>query len=72
MGGFNHPGICWKGLWLGTSNLGDFWKVLKINVLVQLIGELTWRDALLDMLLTSKKELVEDAKVKGKPWLQWS
>lgn len=66
MDGFDHPSICWKGLWLGTSNLGNFWKVLKINFSVQSIAELTRRDALLDMLLTNKKELVEDAKVKGR------
>ena len=65
MDGFNHASICWKVLWLGTSNLGDFWKVLKINFLMQLIDELTRRDAVLDVLLTNKKELMEDAKVKG-------
>lgn len=31
---------------------------------MQLIDELTGRDALLDMLLTNKKELVDDAKVR--------
>lgn len=63
--GFNHLSICWKGLWLGTSKLGDFWKVSTINFLMQLIDELTRRGALLDMLFTNKKELEEDAKVKG-------
>lgn len=70
MDGSDHPSICWKGLWLSTSSLGHFWKVLKINFLMQLIDELTRRDVLLEMRLTNKKELVEDAKVKGSQWLQ--
>lgn len=61
--GSNHPSVGWKGP--GISNAGDLWKVLKINFLMQLIDELTRRDALLDMLPTDKTDQMEDAKVKG-------
>ncbi|GAB0185274.1 F-box only protein 16 [Grus japonensis] len=62
MGNFNHPGICWKGNTAGHKQSRRFLECVDNNFLTQAIEEPAREDALLDLILTNKEELVGDVK----------
>ncbi|PKU48463.1 glycerol kinase [Limosa lapponica baueri] len=65
VGDFNYPGICWKDYTARNIQSERFLQCTDDNFLTQLVEEPTGREALLDLVLTNKEELVEDIKVEG-------
>ncbi|PKU32048.1 dtw domain-containing protein 2 [Limosa lapponica baueri] len=65
MGDFNHPNICWRDNTAGHKQSRRFLERVDDNFLLQVIKELTRRGAMLDLVLTNKKGLVENVKLKG-------
>lgn len=68
--GLTHINICWRD---STGEHKQFRKILECiygNFLTQVVEEQKRGYAVLDLKLTNKEELVGDAKVGGKPWLQ--
>ncbi|GAB0184184.1 hypothetical protein GRJ2_000884000 [Grus japonensis] len=65
MGDFNHPDICWKSNTAKRARSSRFLQGIDDNFLTQLVEEPTWREVLLDLVLTNKAGLVEDLKAGG-------
>ncbi|PKU43200.1 glycerol kinase [Limosa lapponica baueri] len=64
MGDFNHPDICWRANTVGHKKARKFLECVSYNFL-QMVEELMRRGAVLDLVLTSKEELVGYVKLKG-------
>ncbi|KAK4824925.1 hypothetical protein QYF61_021545 [Mycteria americana] len=64
MGNFNHPDICWRDNTAGHMQSRRFQECIDDNFLTQVIKEPTGEVALLDLILTKKKGLVGDVKVR--------
>ena len=65
MGDFNHPGICWRDNTARHNQPRRFLECIDDNFLLQVTEQPTRRGALLDLILTNNKGLVEDVKIKG-------
>jgi len=65
MGDFNHPDICWRDNTAGHRQSRRFLECVDDNFLFQGIAEPTRRGVMLDLVLTNKKGLVGNVKVKG-------
>ncbi|GAB0187556.1 hypothetical protein GRJ2_001220900 [Grus japonensis] len=65
MGDFNHSDICWRDNTARHKQSRRFLECIDDNFLLQVIEEQTRRDAMLDLVLTNKEELVGDVKLKG-------
>ncbi|GAB0175916.1 mitochondrial enolase superfamily member 1 [Grus japonensis] len=65
MGDFNHPNICWKGNTSRHAQCRRFLHSIDDSFLTQVVEEPTRRGVLLDLVLTSREELVEDMKAGG-------
>ncbi|GAB0205871.1 hypothetical protein GRJ2_003052700 [Grus japonensis] len=65
MGDFNHPDICWRDNTAERKQSRKFLECVDDNFLLQVIEEPTRRGAMLDLILTNKKGLVGDVKLKG-------
>lgn len=61
----NHTNICWKCKRTGCKQSRWFLECVEDNSMMQVIHEMTREDALQDLLLTEKEELIGDVKVKG-------
>jgi len=66
MGDFNHPDISWEDHTATQAQSRRFLQSIDGNFLMQVVEEPTRKGALLDLVLTNKKELVEDVKVRGR------
>ncbi|GAB0177064.1 voltage-dependent L-type calcium channel subunit alpha-1C [Grus japonensis] len=65
VGDFNHPNICWRDNAAEHRQSRKFPECVDDNLLLQVIEEPTRRGAMLDLILTNKKGLVGDVKLKG-------
>ncbi|GAB0208302.1 hypothetical protein GRJ2_003295900 [Grus japonensis] len=65
MGDFNHPDICWRGNTAGHKQSRKFLECIDDNFLLQVTEEPMRRGAMLDLVLTNKKGLVGNVKLKG-------
>jgi len=65
MGDFNHPDICWWDNTAGHKQSKRFLDCLDDNFVLQVIEKPTRRDAMLDLVLTHKKGLLGNVKLKG-------
>ncbi|KAG6931740.1 hypothetical protein G0U57_001044 [Chelydra serpentina] len=65
MGDFNHPDICWESNTAVHRQSRKFLESVGDNFLVQVLEEPTRGKALLDLLLTNREEIVEEAIVDG-------
>jgi len=66
VGDFNHSDISWEDHTARHSQTRRFLQSIDDNFLMQVVEEPTRKGALLDLLLTNKKGLVEDVKVGGR------
>jgi len=65
MGEFSHPNISWRDSTARHKQSRRFLEFVDDNFLLQLIEEPTRRGAKLDLVLTKKKGLVRNMKLKG-------
>ncbi|KAJ7410618.1 rna-directed dna polymerase from mobile element jockey-like [Pitangus sulphuratus] len=66
MGDFNLPEINWEHHTAGTTWSRRFLKNLDDNCLEQVLREVTRKDALLDLLLVNRKDLVNKVEIGGR------
>jgi len=59
MADFNHPDICWKSTTTRHTQSRKFLQCMEDYCLMQVVEELTRRDALMELVLTNKEELLE-------------
>ena len=64
-GDFNHAGVCWWDNTAGHKQSKRFLDCLDDNFVLQVIEKPTRRDAMLDLVLTHKKGLLGNVKLKG-------
>ena len=62
MGDFNHPNICWMD---NTEGHQQFKRFLECDNFFQVVQEPMRKGAMLDFILTNKKELVSNVKLNG-------
>lgn len=62
---FKHPDTCWNGNRAMHNRSRRFLECIEEIFLKEVINELIRGDALLDLLLSNKEELVKKVKVKG-------
>jgi len=66
MGDFNHPDISWEDHTARQEQSRRFLQSIDDNFLMKVVEEPTRKGALLDLVLTNKKGLVENVKVGGR------
>jgi len=66
MGDFNHPDISWENHTARQAQSRRFLQSINDKFLMQVVEEPTRKGTLLDLVLTNKKGLVEDVKVRGR------
>ncbi|GAB0191026.1 hypothetical protein GRJ2_001567900 [Grus japonensis] len=62
---FSHPDICWRDNTAGHKQSRKFLECSDDNFLPQVLREPMRRSAMLDLVLTNKKGLVGNVKLKG-------
>ena len=65
MGDLNHPDTCWRGNTAGHKQSRRFLECVDDNFPLQVVEEPMRRGAMRDLVLTSKKGLVGNVKLKG-------
>ena len=65
MGDFNHLNICWDSGMVCGRQYRRFLESVKDNLPVQVIGEPTWGEALLDLILTNTEKSIREVKIGG-------
>ncbi|XP_065440587.1 mitoferrin-1 isoform X1 [Chrysemys picta bellii] len=65
MGDFNYPDICWENNTVGHRLSNKFLDCIADNFLFQKVEKATRGEAVLDLILTNREELVENLKVEG-------